>query len=103
MAKSAPNRPRPEVRAKRTQTLIRVSIDWIEIASLPQPSTIRTTSRGALPRAHGTLRSDHAPLGNCEFSASVAAGTLAAIASAWLVYCRATALPKLLQDLTIES
>src|ERR1035438_2346892 len=88
MAKSAPNRPRPEVRAKRTQTLIRVSIDWIEIASLPQPSTIRTTSRGALPRTHGTLRSDHAPLGNCEFSASVAAGTLAAISSSRLAYCR---------------
>ena len=33
MAKSAPNKPRPEVRAKRTQALIRVTIDWIEIAS----------------------------------------------------------------------
>src|ERR1039457_4426010 len=54
-------------------------------------------------RAIKTLWANHASLGNCEFSASVAAGTLAAIASAWLVYCRARALPKLLQDLTIES
>src|SRR3954464_6054988 len=48
MAKSAPNRLGPEVRARRKNTLIRVSIVWDQTAPLPQPNMTRTPFRRRL-------------------------------------------------------